>query len=73
MPFMVIVAAIFILLNFAGAAHAYLDPGSGSMFLQLLLGGLAAVLVAIKMFWHRILTMFRLKNQKVDDSDTSQK
>jgi hypothetical protein len=33
---------------------AYLDPGSGSMILQALLGGTAAVLVSIKMFGKRV-------------------
>lgn len=34
-------------------AHAYLDPGSGSMLLQVILGGIAAVGVAAKLYWHR--------------------
>lgn len=33
---------------------AYLDPGSGSMLLQVILGGLAAVGVVLKMYWYRI-------------------
>jgi hypothetical protein len=33
---------------------AYLDPGTGSMLLQVILGGIAAVGVALKIFWHRI-------------------
>jgi hypothetical protein len=33
---------------------AYLDPGTGSMLLQVVLGGIAAVGVALKIFWHRI-------------------
>jgi hypothetical protein len=33
---------------------AYLDPGSGSMILQMLLGGIAAVAVSIKMFGKKI-------------------
>jgi hypothetical protein len=33
----------------------YLDPGSGSMVLQMLLGGLASAAVAIKMFGKRLL------------------
>jgi hypothetical protein len=33
---------------------AYLDPGSGSMLLQALLGGTAAVMVSIKMFGKRV-------------------
>ena len=35
-------------------AWAYLDPGTGSMMLQVILGGIAALGVAIKLGWHRI-------------------
>jgi hypothetical protein len=37
---------------------AYLDPGSGSMLLQALLGGVAGVAVSIKMFGRRIFGIF---------------
>jgi hypothetical protein len=37
---------------------AYLDPGSGSMLLQMLLGGIAGVAVSIKMFGKRLLRLF---------------
>ena len=33
------------------AAHAYLDPGSGSYFLQILVAGLVAVSFTVKAFW----------------------
>jgi hypothetical protein len=33
------------------SAHAYLDPGSGSMLLQLLLGGVAGLAVVFKLYW----------------------
>ncbi|MDX6633151.1 MAG: hypothetical protein QOG09_25 [Solirubrobacterales bacterium] len=33
---------------------AYLDPGSGSMVLQMLLGGIASAAVAVKMFGKQI-------------------
>jgi hypothetical protein len=35
-------------------AEAYVDPGSGSMLVQLLLGGLMAALVMARTWWHRI-------------------
>ena len=38
---------------------AYLDPGSGSMLLQILLGGFAAVGVIAKLYWHRVTRLFR--------------
>lgn len=46
--------AIFILLTlFSLNAYAYLDPGTGSVLLQVILGGIAAVGVIVKMYWHR--------------------
>jgi len=36
------------------AAHAYLDPGSGSYLLQILVAGLVAASFAIKSFWASI-------------------
>ena len=38
----------------ARPAHAYLDPASGSMMLQLLLGGLAGAAVTLKLFWRKL-------------------
>jgi len=48
-------------------AHAYLDPGNGSMMVQLLLAGLAGVMVALKMYWRRILAFFRRSKPVVPD------
>lgn len=35
---------------------AYLDPGSGSVILQALLGGVAGLAVALKLFGRRVLS-----------------
>jgi hypothetical protein len=40
---------------------AYLDPGSGSMILQMLAGGFAAVAVAGKLWWRRFLRLFGIR------------
>jgi hypothetical protein len=40
---------------------AYIDPGSGSMILQMILGGLAAAAVFLKLFWHRVLVFLRIR------------
>jgi hypothetical protein len=39
-------------------AHAYLDPGTGSYVLQLLVAGVLGSLFAIKMCWFRIKEFF---------------
>lgn len=40
---------------------AYLDAGSGSMIVQILVGGVAAIAVSAKLFWRRILTVLRIR------------
>jgi hypothetical protein len=39
----------------------YIDPGSGSMIIQLLLGGAAAVAVGAKFYWKRLLSFLRIR------------
>ena len=49
--------------------HAYVDPGTGSIFLQLIFGGVAGLLVAGKLFWHRILDFVGLGKKNSGDGD----
>ncbi|MDQ3103306.1 MAG: hypothetical protein M3Q53_05660 [Actinomycetota bacterium] len=37
----------------------YLDPGTGSVILQALLGGVAALAVTAKLWWGRVTSIFR--------------
>lgn len=47
---------------------AYLDPGSGSMILQVLAGGTAAVAVTGKLYWRRFLKLLRIRKNDDDDA-----
>jgi hypothetical protein len=40
-------------------AFAYLDPGTGSMFLQLWLGGIAGVVMVAKLYWRQLVRLVR--------------
>ncbi len=44
----------------------YIDPASGSMILQVLLGGAAAVAVALKMWWGRVLRFLHIRKPEDD-------
>ena len=48
-----------VLLLLPSIAHAYLDPGTGSYVVQLLIGGLLGGLFALGMFWRRVLASVR--------------
>jgi hypothetical protein len=45
---------LFSLLSPAHDIAAYLDPGSGSFLIQLLIGGVVGLLLVIRTFWGRI-------------------
>ena len=43
---------------FPASALAYLDPGSSSLLLQLLLSGIAGSLIIVKIYWRRLKSWF---------------
>ncbi|PSM20286.1 hypothetical protein [Nitratireductor sp. StC3] len=49
-------------------AYAYLDPGTGSMILQGILGAVAIGAASVSVFWHRVKSVF---TQSSRDSETS--
>jgi hypothetical protein len=49
---------------------AYLDPGSGSVILQALLGGAATVLVSIKMFGKRVFRTLMFWKRDDDEQES---
>ena len=53
------------------SAHAYIDPGTGSIILQAIIAALAASVVFIKIYWHKLLVFLRIK-KKVDFENKNQ-
>ena len=53
-------------LAIASPASAYLDPGTGSMLVSAVLGVAAALGLALKMFWYRVMALFRGKRPAAD-------
>ena len=51
---------------------AYLDPGTGSLFLQLLLGGIAGLVVILKLYWHKILAFLRIRKAHSEADESSE-
>ena len=62
--FCVVVLALWLVLEVP--VEAYLDPGSGSMLLQILLGGFAGIAVIVKLYWHRVTSLFNRKGAPKD-------
>jgi hypothetical protein len=43
---------------------AYLDPGSGSLLLQALVGGVASAAVMTKLYWRRVKRFLRVERDQ---------
>ena len=56
----------------AASMLAYLDPGSGSVLLQALLGGVAAVAITGKLWWHRLLTLLRIRKPDPEETKSAE-
>ncbi len=52
-------------------AYAYLDPGTGSLIIQGLIGAVAAFGFFVKLYWHKFKLM--ITGGKVDEEDVADK
>lgn len=52
-------AALGLLVASSGWAHAYLDPGTGSLILQLIIGGAIAAAATVRLYWTRVKDIAR--------------
>lgn len=59
----VIMVSLFLLssLLFIQSASAYIDPGTGSMVVQIVVAGMISASVAIRIFWRKIKSIFTKK------------
>ena len=56
------------------SAHAYLDPGTGSIILQAIIGALAAIVVALKLYWHKFLVFLKIRKKiNIDQNNDQEK
>ena len=64
-PLALVAALVLVLLP--SPALAYIDPGTGSFVIQGIIAVVVGAGLAIKMFWHRIKTVFTGKSPAEDD------
>jgi len=44
-------------------AYAYVDPGTGSIIIQVIIGALAGAAITLKIYWYKIKAKF-IQNKK---------
>jgi hypothetical protein len=50
----IFLAASLVHIMITGEAHAYVDPGTGSYLLQILIAGLLGAAFALKLYWNKL-------------------
>ena len=64
-------SVIFISLAvFSSPAAAYIDPGTGSLIIQSIIGAIAAIAVTMKLYWHKLKVFFRKKETVIAEEET---
>lgn len=58
------VAAVFALSP--ATAFAYIDPGTGSLLIQGIIAAVAAIGVSLRLYWHRLIGLFRPKAEDAE-------
>jgi hypothetical protein len=55
-------------ISISSSAHAYLDPGTGSLLLQGLIAGIALAVSTAKLWWIRFVAFFKNNTAHIEDS-----
>ena len=69
----VVILTVILILCSIRKAHAYIDPGTGSYIIQVVIGGLLGAAFALKIYWKKVKAYFinlfskHTKNDKYED------
>jgi hypothetical protein len=69
----VIFRQLIVLIGSLNKDLAYLDPGSGSFILQILLATLLASLLFMKSFWRKVIGIFKKPSPDEDENQPVEK
>ena len=51
-------------------AYGYIDPGTGSLIIQGVIGAIAAIGVTLKLYWHKLKLFFSRRDEKAETDET---
>ncbi len=65
--FLKTVTLLLVFVAFSQPAYAYLDPGTGSMIIQIVIGSFIAAAAAGRFYWSKIKEFFSKSKSKSDN------
>ena len=63
----ILISSFVFVILFSNKAFAYLDPGTGSIILQAILGAIAAGATWCSIYWQKVKNFFSKKTKKKDE------
>ena len=60
---------IFSLIAYTSPAFAYLEPGTGSMLVQGLIGGVAMVMSFLSIYWQKVKAFFIKDEEDIEQTE----
>lgn len=63
-PMIEFIGITLLFITASSPAYGYIDPGTGSLIIQGVIGAIAAVAITVKLYWHKLKLFFlRRKDQ----------
>jgi O-antigen/teichoic acid export membrane protein len=60
----VIVQTTILLAVSSGSAYGYIDPATGSIMVQVIIGAVASLLFLIKLYWKKVKRLFGVRRNE---------
>lgn len=60
------------LITLALPSYGYIDPGTGSLIIQSIIGAIAAIGVTLKLYWHKLKLLFSRQSKKPEATEGQQ-
>ena len=61
-----------LLATLALPSYGYIDPGTGSLIIQSIIGAIAAIGVTLKLYWHKLKLMFSKQDKSAESGKEQQ-
>jgi hypothetical protein len=61
----------FLCIAISSPAYGYIDPGTGSLIIQGVIGAIAAIGVTLKLYWHKLKLFFSRRDEKAENEEAN--
>lgn len=68
-PVIKVVGISLLCITASTPVYGYIDPGTGSLIIQSVIGAIAAVGITLKLYWHKLKVYFFSRTNNTDDEE----